>query len=53
MQTVIHDNINPIERFEATQLCILANLHACKPLDIVDQEQRERISGVTPMLVKM
>jgi hypothetical protein len=53
MRTIVHNNENPIEMFEATQLVIASALHeANDPLALVGAEQRDRIVAATPLLVK-
>jgi len=52
MRTLVHDNINPIERCEATQLVIASLLHdVTAPLELARVEQRDRLARATPLLL--
>jgi hypothetical protein len=52
MDTVIQDNINPIEKVERSSLIVASTIHAADPVDLINADQQERIATYSPMLIQ-
>jgi len=52
MNTVIQDNINPIEKLERSSLIVASTIHRQAPLDLVADEQVARVGTYSPMLIE-
>jgi hypothetical protein len=50
LHTITRDNINPIEKVEATQLIVAAALHGCSARALVREAQLERVATYSPNL---
>jgi hypothetical protein len=50
IDTVIRDNVNPIEKVERSALIIATTIHNKPAIDIVKPEQVERVSKYSPVL---
>jgi hypothetical protein len=50
MDTIVQNNVNPIERVERSALIMASILHECKAEDLVTSTQLERVSMYSPML---
>ena len=48
--TVIQDNVNPIEKVERTSLIIASAVHGQKAEDMIKESQLERVRTYSPML---
>lgn len=43
IDTIIQDNVNPIEKIERSALIIASTIHGQPPLNLIRNEQRERV----------
>lgn len=43
LDSVIQDNINPIEKVEKSELIVASTIQACPPLDLIQPDQCERV----------
>jgi hypothetical protein len=51
MDTLVQDNINPIEKVEMSQLIISSTVHNVNPGDLLKGEkQRNRVKAIVPEL---
>ena len=50
METVIRDNINPIEKLERTSLIVASTVHGRVAAELLQPSQVARIEGCSPML---
>jgi hypothetical protein len=50
LHTITRDNINPIEKVEATQLIVASALHGCSHRALVRENQLERVAQFSPKL---
>jgi len=50
MNTIIQDNVNPIEKVEKTSLIVAATIQGRKPEELVKEEQLSRVSQFSPEL---
>jgi len=51
MNTLIQDNINPIEKVERSALIVASTIHDCEPQDLLAVDQVERVGTYSPMLI--
>lgn len=51
VETVIQDNINPIEKVERSALIVASTIHAVPPLELIRFEERARVETFTPSLL--
>merc|ERR1711985_17673 len=49
-ETVVQDNINPIEKIERSTLIMATTVHEQPVQALIQQAQRERVAGTSPML---
>jgi len=52
MDTIIQDNVSPIEKIERSALIIASTIHGQDPMDLLRDDQRERVAIYSPMLVE-
>jgi len=52
MNTVIQDNINPIEKLERSSLIVASSIHNVKPEQLIAPEELERVGTYSPMLIE-
>jgi hypothetical protein len=52
MNTVIQDNINPIEKVERSSLIMASTVHGAAPQQLINEEQVERVATYSPMLIE-
>jgi len=52
MNTVIQDNVNPIEKLERSSLIVASTIHNVQPEQLIAQEQLERVATYSPMLIE-
>ena len=52
MKTVCEDNINPIEKVERSSLIVASTIQHRPPLELIVQEQRERVLLYSPKLLQ-
>jgi hypothetical protein len=50
IDTVIQDNVNPIEKVERSALIIATTIHNKSPAELIKPEQQERVSTYSPNL---
>ena len=50
METVIRDNINPIEKLERSSLVVASTVHGRVAAELLQSSQVARIEGCSPML---
>lgn len=50
IETVVQDNINPIEKVERSSLVMASTVHQVAVDDLIQQSQKARLVGVSPML---
>jgi hypothetical protein len=50
VDTVIEDNVNPIEKVERSLLIAGATIHGVPPHDLLEPGQRERVLAQSPQL---
>ena len=50
MQTLIHDNINPIERVECSQLIVASTIQDCPVDSLIKSNQVARVKAASPQL---
>jgi len=51
VNTIIQDNVNPIEKVERSALIMASTIHGVTPKDLIVNEQVERIQTYSPMLI--
>src|SRR5947208_1622106 len=51
MNTLIQDNVNPIEKVERSSLIVASTIHHTSPAALIAPEQLERLSTYSPMLI--
>jgi hypothetical protein len=51
MDTIIQNNVNPIEKVERSSLIMASTIHGVTPKDLIVGEQVERIATYSPMLI--
>jgi len=51
MNTLIQDNVNPIEKVERSSLIVASTIHHTSPAALIAPEQLERVSTYSPMLI--
>lgn len=51
METVIQDNVNPIEKVERSSLIVASTIHNVAPMSLISAEQVERVGNFSPMLL--
>lgn len=52
MATLIQDNQNPIEKVERSTLIVASTVHKKHPLELVKEEQLDRVQQFSPLLFK-
>jgi len=52
MNTVVQDNINPIEKVERSSLIVASTIHRTTPKALLQDEQVERVAAFNPRLVQ-
>jgi hypothetical protein len=50
MDTVVQDNMNPIEKVERSSLIVSSVVHAQPPLELVRHNQLDRVRQFSPAL---
>jgi len=50
METVIEDNINPIEKLERSLLMVSSTIHEVAPIELIKPEHEERVKQHSPAL---
>ena len=50
IDTIINDNVNPIEKVERSLLVMASVVHECSPRDLVSRGQRARLGEMAPQL---
>jgi len=51
VNTVVQDNVNPIEKVERSSLIVASTIHGVEPAQLVQPNQIERLALYSPMLV--
>jgi len=51
MNTIIQNNVNPIEKVERSSLIMASTIHSVTPKELIVGEQVERIATYSPMLI--
>lgn len=49
-ETVVQDNVNPIEKVERSTLIMASTIHQQPPAALINESQRPRVQGSSPML---
>merc|ERR1719361_1429526 len=49
-ETVVQDNVNPIEKVERSMLIMASTVHQRPVAALIQEEQRERVAGASPTL---
>merc|ERR1712242_371117 len=49
-ETVVQDNVNPIDKVERSTLILASTVHQLPPAALVQDTQLGRLSGTSPML---
>eukprot|EP01094_Clydonella_sp_ATCC50884_P007981 TRINITY_DN1724_c0_g1_i1.p1 TRINITY_DN1724_c0_g1~~TRINITY_DN1724_c0_g1_i1.p1 ORF type:complete len:931 (+),score=378.48 TRINITY_DN1724_c0_g1_i1:35-2794(+) len=52
VETVVQDNVNPIEKVERTSLIMSSVVHGCAARDLIKPSQLARVKQYSPMLFK-
>jgi len=52
MNTVIQDNVNPIEKVERSSLIVASTIQNKRPAELIAREQLERVATYSPMLIE-
>jgi len=52
INTLVQDNVNPIEKVERSSLIVATTIHALGAADLVVPEQLERVATYSPMLIE-
>jgi len=52
MNTLVQDNVNPIEKVERSSLIVASTIHGVTPRDLIASEHIERVSTYSPMLIE-
>lgn len=52
MNTIIQDNVNPIEKVERSSLIVAATIQNKSPEELIANEQRDRIALYSPTLIE-
>jgi hypothetical protein len=50
VNTVIEDNVDPIEKIERSTIIMASTIHNAKPVDMVKDKHLERLAAATPAL---
>ena len=51
VNTIIQDNVNPIEKVERSSLIVASTIHNTTPAALIAPEQLERVATYSPMLI--
>ena len=51
MNTIVQDNVNPIEKVERSSLIVASTIHNTTPASLISPEHLERGSTYSPMLI--
>jgi hypothetical protein len=51
MNTLVLENVNPIEKIEKSSLIVTATVHQVTPAELLADGQRDRIAQVNPRLI--
>jgi len=49
-ETVVRDNINPIEKVERSSLIMASTVHQLPPAALINETQQQRVHAASPML---
>jgi hypothetical protein len=52
MDTVVQDNVNPIEKVERSSLIVATTIQNQPAVELINSNQRERVGTYSPMLLK-
>mmetsp|Transcript_4902 Transcript_4902/g.13764 ORF Transcript_4902/g.13764 Transcript_4902/m.13764 type:complete len:922 (+) Transcript_4902:140-2905(+) len=50
VDTIVQDNVNPIEKVERSSLIIASTIHEAEPVELIKENQVERVSTYSPNL---
>jgi len=51
INTLVQDSVNPIEKVERSSLLVASTIHQISPVDLVADEELDRVATYSPMLI--
>jgi len=51
MNTLVQDNINPVEKVERSALILASTVHNRRPAELLQPDQLQRVATYSPMLI--